>query len=121
MDIDRKIKAELENEAAEIERITLDETGLFGMLRTVYRGSMRRWVIVTAVGAMILTALVVWSAWRFFTAADTADLVFWGVIFVIALNAQVATKTWIWMEIDRSSLLREIKRLELAIERLHAP
>lgn len=120
MNIDRKIKAELENEAAEIDRITLDEKGLLGMLSSVYRGGMRRWVIVGSVGAMILTVLLIWSAWHFFTAAETADLVFWGVIFVIALHVQVATKIWIWMEMNRSSLLREIKRLELAIERLHA-
>lgn len=118
MDIDRKIKAELDNEAAEIDRITLDEKGVFGMLSGVYRGGMRRWVMVGAAGVMVLTVLLVWSAWRFFTAAETADLVFWGVIFVIALHAQVAMKMWIWMEMNRSSLLREIKRLELAVERL---
>lgn len=117
MDIDQRIKRELENETAEIDHILADEKSLFGMLARVYRGGLRRWVIFGTVLGIVLTAFILWSAYRFFTAPGTEELVFWGVIFLVALQMLVAMKLWIWMEMNRSSIIRETKRLELAIAR----
>ncbi|WP_269062625.1 DUF6768 family protein [Rheinheimera aquimaris] len=36
-------------------------------------------------------------------------------LLLLAFQAQVGTKLWIWLETNRSSQLRELKRLELAL------
>lgn len=120
MDIDQRIKRELESESAEIDRILADEKSLFGMLARVYRGGLRRWVILVTLVGIFLTAFIVWSAYRFFTAPATDELVFWGVIFLVGLQALGAMKLWIFMEMNRSSIIRETKRLELAITRFES-
>ena len=43
---------------------------------------------------------------------------YWGVILTIAIIILIALKMWVFMEMNRQSTVREIKRLELMIERL---
>lgn len=61
---------------------------------------------------------MLWAFYQFLVADSVDDRVFWGVLFVSALTAQIAMKLWSWMEINRNSVLREIKRVELAVARL---
>lgn len=118
MNIDKRIKDELENEATEIDRILANEKGLFGMLTATFTGSLRRWVWVGTVIGTLLTVFIFYSGYRFFIAPEVTDQLFWGVILLIAVHAQVAMKMWIWMEMNRASIVRETKRLEVAIARL---
>ncbi len=89
-----------------------------GQLGRAYRGGLRHWVIYGTIIATILTGVIVWAGWRFFTADDVQGLVYWGVIALAALHAQVAMKLWIFMEMNRTSTVRETKRLEVALARL---
>jgi len=118
MNIDEKIKRELENEASEIDQILLDDQGLFDMVRASFTGGMRRWVILMNVIIMLVSAVMVWTGYRFFTSSITDDYIFWGVCLLISAHAQIAMKQWIFMEMNRSSLMREIKRVEVAVAKL---
>ncbi len=118
MNIDERIRKELEDDNVDVEDILAEEKSLFGMLFRTYRGGLRRWVYLGTVIAIVLTVLIVWSGYRFFTAPGVEDMVFWGVVFLLVVQVQIAMKQWIWMEMNRSSLVRETKRLELAIARL---
>lgn len=118
MNIDERIRKELQDEHREIDEILADEKSIFGMLGRAYRGGLGRWVIFGTVLGTALTVIIIWAGWQFFTTADTRELVFWGVIALAALHAQVAMKLWIFMEMNRASVVRETKRLELALARL---
>lgn len=118
MSLDQRIKNELESDSEQIDRIVADEKGLFGMLSDSFTGSMGPWVWIATVMALALSALIVWAGYGFFTAADVDERVFWGVIAAVALFAQAAVKLYIFMDMHRASLMREIKRLEVAVARL---
>lgn len=118
MNIDDRIRQELQRDRKEVDEILAEEDGLLGRLGPAYRGGLKRYVYLVTAIAVVLTGLIFWSGYRFFTAPDVAALVFWGVILIIALIAQVAMKLWIWMEMNRSLVVRETKRLELALARL---
>lgn len=118
MNIDQKIKQELDNEAAEMDKVLETEQGLFGLVQNIWHGRLRWWVLFTNVFVMVFTAAMAWTGYEFFTAIDTQATVFWGVWFILCVFAQAMLKLWLFMQMDRYSILREIKRQEMAIERL---
>lgn len=119
MNLDSKIKKELESEAAEIDRILAkqDDSGLFAMLGSSFRSNMRWWFILMNVITIILTVLMFWCGYNFFTAGDPS-YVYWGFLMVVAFQVQIAAKQWIMNEMNRNNISREIKRVELAIAEL---
>lgn len=115
MTIDSQIKAELAQQAAELDKLMQNEPGLAGMLRGGFRSGMRRIMVIAYILALCLTVVLVVSGYHFLTVAPS-EQVFWGVILLLAFQAQVAVKIWIWLEMSRSSTMREIKRLELMVD-----
>ncbi len=61
---------------------------------------------------------MIWAGYEFITAANVDERVFAGVWLVVTLGMQIGLKQWTWMEVNRGSLLREIKRLEVAVVKL---
>ncbi len=120
MNIDERIKKELESESAQLDKILAEEPGLFGRVATIFKGSLKIWVILVNVFVMLFTVIMIWAGYEFFVATSTDDRIFYGVIMLAALKAQVSLKEWLFSEMRRSSLMREIKRLELSIEQLQA-
>ncbi|MGB1291572.1 MAG: DUF6768 family protein [Pseudoalteromonas sp.] len=45
----------------------------------------------------------------------SAEQLFWAVCFVSSLMMQIAIKLWLFMEMNRQSIMKEIKRSELEI------
>ena len=120
MNLDQKIKAELERDTPDVEKILAQDDGLFDMLFATFRSGIRAWVIVINLVTLVVTGLLFWTGYEFFTSGGLQDQVFWGVCLLLALNAQIALKQWIWMEMNRTSVIKEVKRVELAIARLQS-
>jgi len=118
MNIDEKIKAELENEANELDKILVDDQGVFDMLKGSFQGGMARWMIMINIVILLVTGAMLWTGYQFFTSTAVDGYAFWGVCFLLSAIAQIAMKQWVWMEMNRSSLMREIKRIELSVEKL---
>jgi len=64
---------------------------------------------------LLLTIVVFWTGYRFFTADGLQNQVFWGLCEIASIIVQGVGKQWIVMEMNRSSLMREIKRVEVAV------
>ncbi|MDT8428426.1 MAG: DUF6768 family protein [Pseudomonadales bacterium] len=118
MGIDDRIKKELENEAKDIDELLIDKQGIVGLGMDAFRGGLRQWMILATVVIFLVSAAMLWSAYRFYLAENIDERIFWGVWFIISLTAQAALKQWAWMEARRIATLREIKRVEIAVERL---
>jgi hypothetical protein len=118
MSIDDRIRRELEQQGSEIDRAGFDEKSLFGMLGRVFTGSLRRWAAFGMLLTLAFVALTVWCGYGFFTATDTGDRVFWGVLALAAVHAVSMLKLWFFMEMNRNSVIREVKRMEIALNRL---
>jgi hypothetical protein len=116
--LDDQIKAELEKETSEIDELLAKEGGLPDMVSAAWHGGMRRWIWITGFFVFLLSAVLFWCGYEFFTATTLEDRVYWGFCTLLSLAPQVALKQWQWMEMNRSSMMREIKRLELAVATL---
>jgi cation transport ATPase len=120
MKLDEQIKHELEQEAQRIDQIVAHDPGMFTMLLNAYKGSLGVWIIPVSIVTLLVTAILFWSGYQFFF--DNAQMVehkgYWGFVMLLSAMVQIALKMWTFMEMNRQSTNREIKRLELAIERL---
>jgi len=56
-----------------------------------------------------------YAAYQFYWAVDTKELMAWSVAFIIGILAVSIMKIWAWLEMEKYSTIREIKRLELRI------
>jgi hypothetical protein len=120
MNIDEKIKQDLLNDSPNYEEIAQDNEGLFDLALGSFKGGMGPWVIFANIFTLIATGLMLWTGYEFFTSEVVRDQIFWGVCLLLAVFAQVALKQWMFMEMNRSSLMREIKRVEIAVAHLAA-
>ncbi len=62
--------------------------------------------------------LAVWCGFRFFGAEETKSLLAWGFGFMTCIFAMSMLKMWFWLEMQRISITREVKRVELLSARL---
>lgn len=118
MNIDDRIRKELMDEARDIDGLLVGDQGIVGLGMDAFKGGLRRWVVLIMVIILMVSAAMVWSGYQFYVAQSVDDRVFWGVWLVVSLIAQVGFKQWTWMEARRVATLREIKRVEIAVERL---
>ncbi|MCZ6871626.1 MAG: hypothetical protein O7G84_19180 [Gammaproteobacteria bacterium] len=120
MNIDERIKRELESTAAEIDRIIIQDDGLFEKLTGIFEGSHRFLEAVAVFYTFVFAVAAFISAYFFYTAGGLEQQLFWGVVFLTTLLVSATIKLWTFMQMNKVSTLREIKRVELAIANLEA-
>ena len=118
MNIDEKIMKQLTADSAEIERILESQNnGLSALLSAGFQGAMRPWFILVNVLVILNFIALVYVVFQFFTQPVEGQL-FWGILAVFSFQFHIAAKSWLYNEMNRSSLMREIKRLEVAVNDL---
>lgn len=118
MSIDERIRKELQSQGDPVDELPLEERSLFGMLFRVFTGALRRWAAFGMLMTLVFVGLTVWCGYAFFTAVTIDDRVFWGVLALAGFHAVSMFKLWFFMEMNRHSITREVKRVEIALERL---
>ena len=81
----------------------------------------QRWVaLVGWVGGFGLFLVGAYCAWRFVQADDLRAMMLWGAAAGLAATGLGMIKLWFFMEMQKNSLIREVKRLELQVAALAA-
>lgn len=117
-DLDHKIQNALNDENAKLLGKPNDELRIDQLMISTFRS--RNW-FVTAVAmlyTLVFLGLGILCAVRFFGTHETKSLLAWGFGFSFCMLAVAMLKMWFWMEMQRISVTREIKRVELLIARL---
>lgn len=113
-EIDKLIEESLNKDEAKFYH-ELEEEGLFKQWGGLYTGKLKGWAILTTVVQLILTVATFYFGYQFFTATETGELFKLGGIFFIIFSATSMMKLWHWMQMDKNSILREMKRMEFQI------
>ncbi len=114
MNIDEKIKQDLENQSKQLDTLVGEKLGLFEYMKLGFASNIGWVVKLGYVLAIILSVIMIYCGYRFFIAAEDEQL-FWGVCLIISFNAQVATKLWIFIQTSRNHLSREIRLMMLRL------
>ncbi len=113
-DVDRLIRDALG--AENVEAIgDCGEPSIQDMVIDSFRGRTKWLVAMTFVGILVFVALAAFSAVQFFRAGadETHEMIKWSISVVFCLMAVGMMKIWYWMELNKNSILREVKRVEL--------
>lgn len=117
-ELDRKIKEALQGEDAEWMKQLEKEPSVFEMVLEIYRGKHLWLNVLTTFIMLAFLGLAIFSAVRFFNATATRDMILWASAALFFLSGVSMMKLWCWMEMNKNSITREIKRLELQVARL---
>lgn len=97
----------------------LKEDSLLTMIKVFYSKKMRSIAIVVWVWALIFFGGAIVCAVRFLATADAKSMIMYAALFVCFFNGIGLMKIFAWSMIQRHSIKREIKRLELCIAEMH--
>ena len=113
-DIDKLIEESLNEDEVSFYN-DLEEKGLFKQWFGLYKGAFKGWAILITTMQLILTALTFYLGYAFFTEDLSTDLIHFGGLFFIVFISVAMLKLWHWMQMDKNSILREMKRIEFQI------
>jgi hypothetical protein len=91
------------------------EEGIFRQWAGIYRGKMRWMAILATVESVVFMVLIVLAGIEFFQAEDTKWQIFYATGVLLLAGLLLLVKLWGWGQMNRYSIQREIKRLELRI------
>ena len=112
--IDEIIKEELTQEESKLFE-ELDEQNIFRMLCGVYKGKNGWLIILINIFQLAFLVLFIYCAIKFFNTEETNELIRWGVFGSLSIFAQSMLKFYTWMQMDKNSIIREMKRLEFQV------
>lgn len=111
--LDQKIQAALRREGASSE--LLDEPNLAEEVFTAFRGRNRVISGIMFVVNILIVAIAIWAAVKFYHAESTQLQLQWGALAMLLIIAASFMKVWFWLEMHTNRVLRELKRVELLL------
>jgi phosphoglycerol transferase MdoB-like AlkP superfamily enzyme len=91
------------------------EPGLFGLISESFRGKLKALVIAVFLLVLIFAVILIYCAFNFFKVEDLALKLNWLAVGLTALIVIGLLRLWYFMELNRQSVIRDVKRLELQI------
>ncbi len=115
--IDELIKESLSKEEAAFYD-ELEEQNLIGKIGEVYRGKLGWLAAIMNVVHLLMFMAFVYCIVQFFNTDNTNELIKWASAGFLSMIAMGMLKLFVWMQMDKNDILRELKRLELQIATL---
>jgi len=115
--IDELIKETLNQEEAKFYD-ELEEQNLIGKLVEVYKGKMGWLAIIMNVFHLVIFGLLIYCIVQFFGTNETNELIKWASAGFLCMIAMGMMKLYIWLQMDKNDIFRELKRLELQLATL---
>ena len=113
-EIDEIIKEALTQEEAKFYD-ELEEQNLFQMLGGVFKGKLGWLVVIMNITTVVVFGLFIYCVIQFFNTDDTNELIVWSVAGILCMISISMMKLFVWMQMDKNSILRELKRLEFQV------
>lgn len=115
--IDELIKETLNQEEAKFYD-ELEEQNLIGKLGELFKGKMGWLAIIMNIVHLVIFGLLIYCIVQFFGTNETNELIKWSSAGFLCMLAMGMLKLYIWMQMDKNDILREMKRLELQVATL---
>ena len=113
-EIDQLIKESLTQEEAKFYD-ELEEQNLLNQLGSLFKTKMGWLIVMMNIVNLIVFALSIYCVIQFLNTDVTNELIRWGGAVILCWSTLAMIKLFVWMQMDKNALLRELKRLELQI------
>lgn len=115
--IDELIKETLSQEEAKFYD-DLGEQNLLEKIGGTFTGKTGWLVIVMNLVNLVFFCLFIYCCFQFFDADQVNDLIKWSVAGFLCWSFMAFIKLYVWMQMDKNEILRELKRVELQVSAL---
>ncbi|PHQ61820.1 MAG: hypothetical protein COC08_03335 [Maribacter sp.] len=115
--IDKLIKETLNAEEAKFYE-ELGEQNLLEKIGEVYRGKFGWLAIIMIIVQLILFGFLIYCVVQFMGTNETNELIKWVSAGFLCMIVMGMLKLYVWMQMDKNDILRELKRLELQLATL---
>lgn len=119
-DLDAKIREALEREDNALEEVTRTEAGTWELYFSTMKGRNRLYGFLVNFWFLVFVIVLFYSAYRYFQVEELRPTITWGLSVVLSGMIIMSMKVWVWMDMQKNSVLREVKRVELQLVRLLA-
>jgi len=116
-EIDQIIKETLTNEEAKFYD-ELDEQSLLQMLGGLFQSKHSWLIVIMNIVNIVMFAFSIYCVIQFLNTDITNELIKWASAGFICWTSIAMIKLFIWMQMDKNAILRELKRLELQVASL---
>lgn len=116
-EIDQLIKDTLSKEEAEFYD-TLDEQNPLEMVGDLFRGKYRWFMIMLNLVTLVAFVALIYCVVQFLEVDRIEDLLKWGAGGLVCMLMISMLKLFVWLQMDKNALMRELKRLELQVSSL---
>jgi len=113
-EIDQIIKESLTAEEAQFYN-ELEEQNLLDQLGSLFKTKMGWLIVVMNIVIIVMFALSIYCVVQFFNTDNTNELIKWVAAGFICWSSVAMIKLFLWMQMDKNAILRELKRLELQV------
>ena len=114
-DFDTALKELLSEEDEAFITDAMDEAGFYKTVFQSFKGPGRSITLMAWVGIMIFCGFLFFFVWKFFQAQTIKDQIMFAALVVMLNTAQCTLKLWYNMHLNRRTITREIKLLQLAV------
>ena len=111
-ELDQRILNEVK---AEIDQKSEDEINIFSQLRRSFRGPFRITALFVILFQLVFAGLSIYCAYQMLQISEVGSKVEWATGTIAAVIIFGLLRLWLFMELNRLSVIREIKRSELRI------
>ena len=112
--IDSIIKEALTQEESKFYN-ELEEQNIFQMLSGLFQGKMKWFIVVINIVSIVAFGLFTYCTIQFFNTEITNELIKWGISATFCMLIISMLKIFVWNQMDKNSIKRELKRIELQI------
>lgn len=109
-EIDKLISQSLSKDEAEFYKNLEGEEGLFKSMTGIYSGKLAWVTAVMAIVHLVVAVIAFYSGYQLFTAESADEMLYFGSIMFAGM-----IKLWTWLQMQKNSVLREVKRIEYQV------
>jgi len=114
-DLNKKIlEAIRENDDGTIE-LDAEDANIFKLMAASLKGAFRGVVLISIIFMFVFVGLAIYCGYQMLETEDVGEKIEWAVGVILAFIVFGILRLWFFLELNRLSLLREIKRVELQV------
>ena len=112
---DEDLKKLLSEQDEDFITDAIDETGYYQSVIKSFKGQGSFMSILSWIGITVICILLFYFIWKFFHAETTRDQILFAALVIMMNSAQIALKLWYNMQLNRRTITRDIKLLQLTL------
>lgn len=113
-DLNKRILDAMRNSKDDLAA-TDEEAGIFKLIGLSFKGPFRYTVMFVMLLVVVFVGLAIYCAWQMLATPDLGSKIEWLAGLLVSFIIVGLLRLWYFLELNRLSIVREVKRVELQV------